>query len=453
MPAAVKLPPPEPPRALLGFTPYQWLVIAAGWAGWGFDVFDALLFNFVAPNCIPTLLKLPHGSAAAHTAVVFWTGAITALLLLSWAAGGVLFGWVADRLGRKRALFATVAIYALGTGLCALVSNLGQLILCRTLAGLGIGGEWGIGATLIAESVPDARRVRAGVLMQTASPLGIVLASFLNYQIAGVWFAADPLNSWRYVFLAGLAPLPLALLIRLFVRESAGWQHSRRTQQHAPRPRELFAPALRAATVSGVFVAVTAVLTWWACNAFIPLLGNTLALEAAAKAQLAAPAARQLAAAWQAHGANAFNLGGLLGALAALPLAHALNRRQLFAAYFLFSAFAIAVTFGLTVGPALRLDLLFFVGAGVYGVFGALTFYLPELFPARLRATGAGFCYNIGRLFAAAGPLVVGAVTAAAGGSARALTAILFWVALAPLTAAFLSGRLLLETRERSLAP
>ncbi len=177
------------PTRFLGFSGYHWLVIAAGWAGWGFDVFDALLFNFVAPNCIPALLHLPPGSRAAHEATVFWTGAITSILLVGWAVGGVVFGWVADRIGRKRALFATITIYAAGTGLCALVGNLGELILCRAIASLGIGGEWGIGAALVAESVPEERRVEAGVIMQTSSPLGIVLASAVNYQIAGVWFA------------------------------------------------------------------------------------------------------------------------------------------------------------------------------------------------------------------------------------------------------------------------
>ena len=135
------------PRTLLGLAGFQWLAVAAGWAGWGFDVFDAMLFNFVAPNCIPALLHLPRGSPAAHAAAVFWIGVITAVLLVSWAAGGVLFGWVADRIGRKRALFVTIAIYAVGTGLCAFVTSIGQLICCRTLASLGIGGEWGIGAT------------------------------------------------------------------------------------------------------------------------------------------------------------------------------------------------------------------------------------------------------------------------------------------------------------------
>ena len=239
---------PAAPRRL-GFSAYEWLVIGAGWAGWGFDVFDAVLFNFVAPNCIPTLLHLSPGTAAAHAAVLFWTGAITSVLLLGWAAGGVLFGWLGDRIGRKRALFATIAIYALGTGLCALVSNLGELILCRTLASLGIGGEWGIGAALIAETVAPGRRVAAGVLMQTASPLGIVLASAVNYQIAGVWFASDPHNSWRYVFLAGLAPLLVAFAVRLFLRESAPWQASRARPRAPLRRASCSRPSLRRATL------------------------------------------------------------------------------------------------------------------------------------------------------------------------------------------------------------
>ena len=439
-----------PRDGFLGLSGYHWLVIAAGWAGWGFDVFDAVLFNFVAPDCIPTLLHLPRGSHAAHQATVFWTGAITSILLVSWALGGVLFGWVADRVGRKRALFATIAIYAAGTGLCALVTNIGQLIACRVIAALGIGGEWGIGAALVAEAVPVGRRVEAGVIMQTASPLGIVLASAVNYQIAGVWFAHAPQSSWRYVFLAGLLPLLVALAVRLFLRESAHWTASHAGGQPST-PRELFAPGMRAATVSGVFTAVIAVLTWWACNAFIPLLGRTLAAEHAVRAGLLPAAATQLAAAWQAHASNAFNLGGLLGAFAAVPLAKRLGRRPMFIAYFLFSAIAIFITFGLELAPQTRLAMLSMVGAGVYGIFGAFTFYLPELFPARLRATGAGFCYNIGRLLAAGGPFVIGLVSAMAGGSSAALMHVLFWVALVPLAAALVAPRVIVETRGRAL--
>lgn len=437
-------------RNLFAFTRYEWLVIAAGWAGWGFDVFDALLFNFVAPSCIPALLHLTPGSAAARAAASFWTGTITSVLLVSWAAGGVLFGLLADRIGRKRALFLTITLFALGTGLCAAVVSLPQLIACRVLASLGIGGEWGIGAALIAETVTEARRVPAGVLMQSAAPLGVMLAAAINYLVTGVWFAADPEHAWRYVFLAGLAPLPLALLVRLFLRESAPWQASRAVQP-APRLRALFTPQLWRATLSGTFVAVAGVLTWWACNAFVPLLGATLAAEEAARRALPPPAAHQLIAAWQSYGSNAFNLGGLLGMLTAIPLSVYFGRRPLFVGYFCASALAIAAAFGLALPPPARLLALGLVGAGAFGLFGALTYYLPELFPARLRATGAGFCYNIGRVFAAAGPFLVGAISARTSGSSAALCAILVWVATVPFAAALATARLTLETRGRPL--
>jgi MFS family permease len=437
-------------RGFLGFSGYHWLVIAAAWAGWGFDVFDALLFNFVAPNCVPVLLGLPLGSPAAHSATVFWTGLISSILLVGWAAGGVLFGWVADRIGRRQALFATVALYAVGTALCAAATNIWQLIAFRALASLGIGGEWGIGAALVAEAVPEDKRVEAGVILQTSSPLGLVMASGVNYLIAGVWFAGEPQTSWRYVFLAGLAPVVLALLIRIFVRESTHWSAAV-AQEKPPSPRELFAPGIRALTISGAGVAVTAVVCWWACNAFIPLLGSTLASEHAAQLGLSADAGRLLAESWKARASNSFNIGGLLGSFAAIALSRGLGRRPMFVAYFLYSAVMIFLTFGLDLEPATRLTMLFFVGAGVYGVFGTFPFYLPELFPARLRATGAGFSYNIGRLIAAGGPLFVGMISARAGGSSAVLNSTLLWVGVIPLIAGLAAKYYIVETRGRTL--
>jgi MFS family permease len=381
---------------------------------------------------------------------VFWTGAITSILLIGWAAGGVLFGWVADRIGRKRALFATITLYAVGTGLCAFAPNIWALIIFRAIASLGIGGEWGIGAALVAEAVPDSRRVEAGVILQTASPIGLVLASFVNYQVAGVWFAGSPETSWRYVFLAGLTPVVMAFLVRLFIRESEQWTPGL-AKTTRPAPRELFRPGLVGRTTSGILVAVTAVLTWWACNAFIPILGGTLATEHASQLHLASAATRLLVEAWKAKASNAFNIGGLLGALAAIPLTRLLGRRRMFMVYFLFSASALFATFGLDVEPESRLLMLYAVGAGVYGVFGTFPFYLPELFPTRLRATGAGLCYNIGRVFAAAGPFVVGTISAAAGGSSGVIIHTLFWVGLIPLAAALGAPFLIVETAGEAL--
>jgi MFS family permease len=434
----------------LGFSGYHWLVIAAAWAGWGFDVFDALLFNFVAPNCVPALLGLQPGAPGAHAATVFWTGAITSILLIGWAAGGVLFGWLGDRIGRKHALFVTIAVYAAGTALCAAATNIWQLVACRALASLGIGGEWGIGAALVAETVPENRRVEAGVILQTSSPLGIVLASTVNYLIAGVWFAQTPQTSWRYVFLAGLAPVILALGVRLFIRESTHWAAAA-TPQHPPVPRELFSADIRKLTISGAGVAVTAVLTWWACSAFVPLLGSTFATEHAAHLGLSADASRLLAESWKGRASNAFNFGGLLGTFPAIFLSRRLGRRPMYIVYFLYSALMLFVTFGLDLAPPTRLAMLFFVGAGVFGVFGTFPFYLPELFPTRLRATAAGFCFNIGRLAAAGGPLFVGMISARAGGSSAVLSDTLVWVGVVPLIAALFAKYFIVETRDRTL--
>jgi MFS family permease len=434
----------------LGLSGYHWIVLAAAWFGWGFDVFDALLFNFVAPNAVPALLHLTPGSAEARQAAVFWTGALTSLLLVGWAAGGVLFGWFADRFGRKSALFATIALYACGTALCAFSQNIWMLVAFRSLAALGIGGEWSVGASLVAETVPENRRVVAATLVYTSSPLGIILASTINYQIAGVWMVGSPESSWRYVFLCGLAPVVIAVLARLFIRESEVWEKHVRNAA-PPRVAELFSPGVRRRTYSGLAAAVTALLTWWACNAFVPLLGGTLASEYAAQNGITGEAARVLSETWKSLASNRFNLGGLIGALAAIPLAYVMGRRPMFVVYFLFSAAMLFITFGVTLSPQARMWMLFAVGLGVYGVFSPFVFYLPELFPSRLRAMGSGLCYNIGRVVAALGPSVVGMISAAAGGSSDIIVRTMFWVGVIPLVMALAAKLVIVETRGQPL--
>lgn len=436
---------------LLGLTRYQWLVIAAAWLGWGFDVFDALLFNFVAPNCIPALLELTPGSNAARSATLYWTGVLTSILLIGWACGGVLFGLIADRIGRQSTLLLTILVYSLGTALCAVATDITQLIAFRALASLGIGGEWAVGAALVAESVPESRRVEAGAILFTASPLGFALAGAVNYLIAGVWLVDSPESSWRYVFLCGLLPVTVALGVRLLLRESERWERAARDSP-APPLRALFARDVRAFTFSGLFTAAMALLTWWSCNAFIPILASSLAQDASAAAGLDAVATTALVERWKAETANWFNLGALLGTLLSIPLAKRFGRRQMFASYFLLSLASLLANFGLDIPPEWRIRGYFAIGCGVYGIFAAFTFYLPELFPTRLRGAGSGFCYNFGRIAAAAGPFLVGGVSVRAGGSSAALLDTLMWVAVIPLVA--LAGtRWIVETHGRSLPP
>src|ERR1044072_1887329 len=151
----------EPRRMLWGMSGYQWAVLFAAWLGWGFDVFDGLLFNFVAPNCVPTLLGIPSGSPEAKSATLQWGGILTSALLLGWAAGGIIFGRVCDRIGRTKTLLLTMAVDALGTALWSMAQNLTMLFVFRVIASLGIGGEWAAGAAMVAEVVPEEKRVEA----------------------------------------------------------------------------------------------------------------------------------------------------------------------------------------------------------------------------------------------------------------------------------------------------
>jgi len=433
-------------RRILDMDSYQWTVLFAAWLGWGFDVFDGMLFNFVAPNCVPTLLGLVIGSPEAKAATLRWTGLLTSVLLVGWAIGGIVFGQVADRIGRTRTLMLTMVLYAVGTAACAFAPNIWVLMLFRIISSLGIGGEWAAGASMVAEVVPERRRVEAGALLYTAAPLGLFLATFVNFQIAGVFWRGAPETSWRYVFLAGLIPAALAFAVRAFVREPERWK-SAATAAPATRIRDLFSEPYRAITFSGFFMAVIALITWWSCNAFIPVVVTGLAQAEAALRGLDRAATLALSEHWKALATNYFNLGGLLGTLLTVPAAKHVGRKPMFALYFGGSALSLFATFGLDLPPETRLALYFLIGLTVFGVFGSFTYYLPELFPTRMRATGAGFCYNIGRIIAAVGPIVVGIV--AAQGPQSTFRA-LFAVGFAPILGLVLLPWVI-ETRGREL--
>jgi MFS family permease len=341
-------------------------------------------------------------------------------------------------------------LYALGTAACALAPNLWVLALCRVVASLGIGGEWAAGASMVAEVVPEKRRVEAGALLYTSAPLGLFLATFATYQIQGVWFHGSPEVAWRYVFLTGLIPAVVALVVRLFVKEPERWKNAAGGAPH-PRLAEIFAPEYRRITLSGLGMAVVALVTWWSCNAFMPVVANGLAAATAAAQGLGADAARKLGEEWKALATNCFNLGGLLGTLLTVPIAKSVGRKPMYALYYTLAGVAIMATFGAPISDHARLYAYFFVGLTVFGVFGSFTYYLPELFPTRLRGTGAGFCYNAGRLVAAGGPFLVGSIASRGADALGAALKVLFWVGAVPLLGLLLLP-LVIETKGRALA-
>jgi MFS family permease len=417
---------------MIRLTRYQWTVFAAAWLGWGFDIFDGLLFNFVAPNAIPTLLGLEIGGPEAKAALPYWNGILNSLLLLGWAAGGVIFGPICDRFGRKRVLMMTMVLYAVGTASCAFVTEMWQLVIFRIVASLGIGGEWAAGSAMVAEVVPEDQRVEAGALLYTSAPFGLLLANIVNEQVAGNWFVHDPATSWRYVLLFGLIPAAVAFVVRFFVREPERWANA--TARAAPaRLREIFAPGVRARTVSALIVAVIALITWWTCNAFLQSLVNSLAGAEAAARGLDAAATSALKESWKSTATNWFILGGFIGTLLCIPVARYFGRRKLYAIYFAASAVAVMATFGLDMPSETRLYCWFFIGLTVFGVFGSFPFYLPELYPTRLRSTGSGFCYNIGRVITAGGVFAVGAIAQSAKGDPAIILETLFVIGFVPI--------------------
>jgi MFS family permease len=375
------------------------IVLVAAWLGWGFDVFDGLLFNYLASPVLKSLL----GSVDKETQD-FWLAVLTSLFLVGWAAGGILFGRLTDRVGRTRTLLATMLLYAVATAACAASPNLAVFVACRVFASLGIGGEWAAGASLVAEVVSDRARPLAGAVLYTASPIGMWVAGLVKRLVVAGDLAADLEQGWRIAFLLGLVPALFGFAIRYFVEEPEKWQEHK---AEPTRLAELFAPGLARRTLTGLAVASVALVGWWGILGFIPKITEEWCL-AAHLATSEIPAA-------QAWGNHLFIGGALLGTLATVPLATRLGRRPTFALYFAGGLAASVVAFGSDlVGLHLDLDqrlrAIALVGFTVFGVFGIFPFWLPELFPTRLRGTGSGFCYNTGRLVTAVGVFLVGQV-------------------------------------------
>ena len=335
---------------------------------------------------------------------MFWTGTITSVLLLELGRGRR-----AVRLDRRphrsqRALFATIAhLRGRHRGLRAGHQHLGSCSLCRMLASLGIGGEWGIGAALVAEGVPENRRVEAGVILQTASPLGRSAGGGGQLPDRGsVVRSASRSSPGVTCSSAGLLPAVVALGVRRScARARCGRRAARRA---AAEPRELFAPGLRAATLSGLFAAVMAI------HHLVGAATPSSRCSAAARPEQARTRGlprRPAAPAGRRPGRRTPPTPSTSAACSA-PSRRCRSRAcsgvaRCSSPTSCCRPLALFATFGADAGAGARVSpMLFPVGAGVFGVFGAFTFYLPELFPARLRATGAGFCYNIGRVFAAA---------------------------------------------------
>lgn len=400
-------------------TPYQWLVLFVAWLGWVFDAMDATIYAIVLH---PALHDLLGQSGAATTEDIGWYGGlIFSIFLVGWAIGGISFGVVADRIGRTKTLIATILIYAVFTGLAALSQEWWHLALYRFVTALGIGGEWAAGAAIVAETWPESKRGKAAGILQSAWAAGFFLAAFANLLLKA--------QGWRVLFLVGVIPAFVALLVRWWVKEPERWVQAQHRDPAAAGTAwqslaELFDPPFRRATWVGSTLAFVAVFGLWGATNWAPTLIRGMpdlkTLDAGAVAESIS------------YAIMALNGGALCGYLGFGPLADRFGRRPIFGLMCAGSLIMLPLTYLLPHTYGQVLLLLPVLGFFNNGIFSGFPIYLPELYPTRLRATGAGFCFNAGRVLASASPFVTGSLVSAMGSfnQAASLIAIIYLLGL-----------------------
>ena len=396
----------SPWRQLTG---YHWLVLVVAWLGWVFDSMDATIYALVMAPALKELL----GRQATPENIAQYGGIIFAIFMLGWALGGVAFGIAADYLGRARTLVYTILIYAVFTGLAGFSHSWTELAIYRFLTALGIGGEWAAGATLVAEVWPESLRVKGAGLLQSAWGAGYFLAAALYHLLSA--------QSWRVMFFVGLAPAVVALLARLKVRESDRWVEVRKqpvvgSTRHKTSLTDLFKPQTRRDTLVGTALAFVAVFGLWGATNWTP----TLIRELLEPRHLDEPSTVRLVS----YAIMSLNIGAIAGYIAFAPLAEWVGRRGAFLIMLAGSAMVLPATFLFPKTYSTVLFLLPLLGFFSNGIFSGFPIYLPELFPTRIRATGAGFCFNAGRVMAAGGPFLTGILVAYVGTFARAASSV-----------------------------
>jgi MFS family permease len=392
---------------------YQWLALFSAFLGWMFDSMDLNLFTLVLFPSVGSLIKSSNPATIAQVG-----GYIVGIKLFCWGLGGIMFGVLADRIGRTRCMVITIIIYAVFTGLSGLAQTWTQLAILQAVAGFGIGGEWSAGAALLAESWPEKHRARAMQVMQMAFAFGFFAAALDNLLLGPI--------SWRWVLAAGALPAVIALAIRWFVPEPERWVQVRQDAEVARMSMgqtfvRIFAPDLRRNTIVGVLISTSMMIGSWGGLTLMPSW-----IQQMVRASGGTPL----------DGVHTISysfmlmmVGGALGYLSLIYLTDAIGRR---ASYFLFCLGSLlSAWYMFTMIRDLHTLVPFMIVYGYFtiGGFGTFAAYLPELFPTRVRASGQGFCWNAARSLTAMGPLIGGFLVGTFGSfPAAAMSTALFFV-------------------------
>jgi MFS family permease len=377
----------------------QWRGFFAAWGGWALDGMDSYIFALVMVPALKELLPrsgLPSGVAG----VGFYGGLLFAFFLVGWGCA-FLWGPVADKYGRVRTLMLTILWYSLFTFLCCLSSRVWHLAVFRFLAGIGIGGEWAMGGTFVAEEWPEGRRKMAAGWMHTGYYVGFFLAGLANYFVGAHY-------GWRAMFAIGGLPALLVGFIRYGVKESTRWESA------APRARAasvfrpfaaLFSPQFRKRTILNSTYVLVSIIGLWAGSVYVPAAVTEIAVRQRIPA---------VEVTYRVSLATMFlSVSTILGCLILPILAERLGRRTTLALYFVCMMLAISFGFGYVFYlPRNTLNLffacLFFLGLGGAN-FAMYTLWLPEQYPTACRGSAFAFATSAGRFIGAGFTFLVGA--------------------------------------------
>lgn len=386
--------------------------------GWMLDAFDVMLYALLVPSIMSAL-----GMSRAVA------GALQSLTLLAAAAGGLAFGFLADRYGRTRALMASVLIYSIFTAACGLAQTVAQLALFRMLLGIGMGGEWASGAALVSETWPAEHRGKALGFMQSAWAVGYGAA-------AAAWALVLPRWGWRAVFFVGILPAFLTLWVRRHVSEPAIWRDARaRHDATASRFGDMFRGRMLRLTAAVTIMNAFTLFAWWGFNLWLP---GYLSLPFASGGM-------GLTTGVTSSVVIAMQVGMWFGYVTFGFISDIAGRKRTYVVYLMTAALLIAlfVSIRTPLGLMLLGPFVAFFATGYFSGFGAVT---AEIYPTAIRATAQGFTYNLGRVASAAAPYTVGTLAQTQG----------FRVALLLTSASFLLAALtwiwIPETKGRQLA-
>jgi MFS family permease len=375
-------------------TGYHWWVLIVASLGWLFDTMDQRIFVLARGPAIRSLL--PADTAAAE--ITWYSGLATAIFMAGWAIGGFYFGILSDRWGRARTMMLTILIYSGFTGLSALSQSWWDFMIYRFLTGLGVGGEFAAGVTLVAEVMPERARAHALGVLQTLSAVGNITGSAISLVIL-------PLG-WRYMFLVGVLPALLVVAVFRKMKEPEAWLQARAAADRGERKMgamgDLFRDhRWRKNTIIGLILAISGVVGLWGIGFWTPeLIREALRSE---------PAANQN---WYVSmGTLLQDVGAFFGIYTFTIMTARIGRRPAFAVSFLLGLAATVMTFGWLREPSHIFWMIPILGFCNLSVFGGYSIYFPELYPTRLRSSGVGFCYNVGRIIAALGPFTLGGLT------------------------------------------